>query len=284
VDLAICYPASSLQQHIGKTLNEIHFYFSAALPTAKIRVYAMNNSLLHPGPGAVVYEQTFVPDSGWNSIPLTTPYLIDGSDLWFGVWYTQPEGAYFVPLDGYSASDYSCWYKTGATWYNRFTNSEYDYNLCLGGKIDGTPITPWLTVNPTNGSINAGATVNGTVTANTNGMAVGDSKTAKLHYFSSDVEHPSIVVPVTLTVTNVAVNEHNQIEVSIYPNPATDFVEVISDQIQRVEIYNMMGQMVFEGSYGDSHVVISTNGFAPGTYAVTVYSTDQKVTKQVIVR
>ena len=284
VDLAICYPASALQQHIGKTLNEIHFFFSRALPTAKIRVYAMNNSLLHLGPGAVVYEQTFVPDSGWNSIPLTTPYLIDGSDLWFGVWFTQPEGAYLVPVDGYPASDFGCWYKTGAAWNNRFINSEYDYNLCLGGKIDGTPITPWMSVSPTNGSINAGATVNNTVTANTNGMAVGDSKTGKLHYFSSDLENPAVIVPVTLTVTNVSVNEHNQIEVSVYPNPATDFVQVTSDQIERVEIYNMMGQMVFDNNYGDSHVVISTNGFAPGAYAVTVYTQDQKVTKQVIVK
>ena len=284
VDLAICYPASALQQHIGKTLNEIHFFFNRALPTAKIRVYAMNNSLLHPGPGAVVYEQTFVPDSGWNSIPLTTPYLIDGSDLWFGVWYSQPEGAYLVALDGYPANDFGCWYKISAAWNNRFTNSDYDYNLCLGGEIDGTPITPWLTVNPANGSINAGANVNSTVTANTNGMAVGDTKTAKLHYFSSDLENAAVIVPVTLTVTNVSVNEHNQIEVSVYPNPASDFVQVTSEQIERVEIYNMMGQKVFDNNYVDSHVVISTNGFAPGTYTVTVYTHDQKVTKQVIVK
>ena len=100
VELAVGFPSSALHQHIGKTLNEIHFFMSQALPTAKIRVYAMSNNLLHPGPGAVVYEQTFVPDSGWNSIPLNTPYLIDGSDLWFGVWFVQPEGAYLAHLDG----------------------------------------------------------------------------------------------------------------------------------------------------------------------------------------
>ena len=285
VDLAICFPASALQQHIGKTLNEIHFFVNGnSLSTAKVRIYAMNNSLLHAGPGAVVYEQTFTPDSGWNSIPLTTPYLIDGSDLWFGVWFVQPQGAYLAPVDGSPANDYSCWYKRGATWYNRFANTAYDFNLCLGGKINGTPITPWLSVNPNNGSINAGANVNATVTVNSNGMALNETYTAKLHCFSSDLNNSEVIVPVIVNVTDVSVNEHNQIEVKIYPNPATDYVQVTSDVIERVEIHNMLGQKVFDSFYGDSHVLISTNGMAPGTYAVTVYTSGEKVTKQVIVK
>ena len=284
VDLAIGFPASALQQHIGKTLNEIYFFMGAALPTAKVRVYGMNNSLLHPGPGAVLYEQTFTPDSGWNYIQLTTPFLIDGSDLWFGVWFVQPEGAYLAPLDGGIANDYSCWYKRGSTWYCRFAGSTYDFNLCLGGKIDGTPITPWVTTSPANGSINAGANITETVTVNSNGMNVGDVKTATVHCFSSDIENPEVLVPVTLTITDVSVNEHNQIEVSVYPNPATNFVQISSDQIQRVEIYNMMGQLVFEQNYNDAHVTIPTSGMAPGTYAVTVTTRDSHVTKQVIVR
>ena len=88
----------------------------------------------------------------------------------------------------------------------------------------------------------------------------------------------------TVTITDVSVNEHNQIEVSVYPNPATNFVQISSDQIQRVEIYNMMGQLVFEQLYNDSHVTIPTSGMAPGTYAVKVTATNGTVTKQVIVR
>ena len=284
VDLAIGFPSSALQQHIGKTLNEIDFFMGSQLPTAKVRVYGMNNSFLHPGPGAVLYEQTFTPDSGWNYVTLTTPFLIDGSDLWFGVCFVQPEGAYLAPLDGAIANDYSCWYKRGSSWHSRFEGTTYDFNLCLGGVIDGTPITPWLTTSPASGSINAGATKTETVTVNSNGMNVGDTKTAKLHCFSSDLENGEVVVPVSLTVTDVAVNEHNLIEVSVYPNPASNFVQISSDQIQRVEIYNMMGQLVFEQNYNDSHVVIPTTSMAPGAYAVKVTATSGTTTKQVIVK
>lgn len=284
VEFAIGFPSSALQQHIGKTLNEIHFFMHEALPTAKVRVYGMNNSLLHPGPGAVLYEQTFTPDSGWNSIPLTTPFLIDGSDLWFGVWLIQPEGSYLAPLDGALPNDYSCWYKRGSTWYNRFSGTSYDYNLCLGGKINGTPITPWLTESPASGSINAGATTNVTVTANTAGMNVNDNYSATLHCYSSDIDNSEVAVPITLNVITVSVNEHNLIEVSVYPNPANDYMQITSDQIQRVEVYNMMGQLVFEQLYSDSHVVIPTSGMAPGTYAVKVTASNGTVTKQVIIK
>ena len=286
VDLAICYPASSLQQYIGKTLNEIHFYVNEdyTLTTAKVRVYSMNNNLLHAGPGEVVYEQAFTPVSGWNSVTLTTPYVLDGGDLWFGVWFVQPESAYLVPMDGALANDYSCWYKRGATWYNRFTGTSYDFNLCLGGKINGTPITPWLTVNPANGSINAGADVNTTVTVSSNGMGVNDTYTAKLHCFSSDLGNSEVIVPVSVTVTDVAVNEHNQIEVKIYPNPATEYVQVNSESIERVEIYNMLGQQVFGQFYGDNHVVISTTGMAPGSYVVKVTTSNGSSSKQVIIK
>ena len=115
-------------------------------------------------------------------------------------------------------------------------------------------------------------------------MNVGDTKTAKLHCFSSDIENGEVEIPVSLSITDVAVNEYNQIEVKVYPNPATNFVQVTSDQIQRVEVYNMMGQLVFEQFCNDSHVTISTAGMAPGSYAVKVTATNGTVTKQVVVK
>ena len=284
IEMAICIPAESLQQHIGKTLNEVHVYMKNVSSPAEVFIYEMGNPILPPGPGNVVSMQTFTPDTGWNSIPLTYPHLIDGSDLWISVGFEQPAGEYCVPLDGHQANDYSCWYRNGSTWTNRFIGREYDWNLCLGGTIDGTPITPWMTVTPSEGSIDAGATTNVTVTVNTNGMALDETYTATLLCYSSDVNNNYVPVPVSLSVTNVSVNELNQIEVNVYPNPATDYVQVLSDVVERVEIHNMLGQKVFDNSYRDSHVVIPTSGMTPGTYFVTVTTNGAQVTKQVIVR
>ena len=115
-------------------------------------------------------------------------------------------------------------------------------------------------------------------------MSANEHHTATLHCFSSDIENSEVAVPITLDITEVGVNEHNMIEVSVYPNPATNYVQITSAQIERVEVYNMMGQRVFDQFYGDTHVTIPTSGMAPGTYAVTVHTTDGKVTKQVVIK
>ena len=281
-DLAVGVPSSALQSHIGKKLNEIDVYFSSSVANPKIRVYAMSDMLVHKGPGEVVYEQTFTPVDGWNHIQLTTPYLIDGSDLWFGISYVETGIGGHIYLDGYPANEYSNWANNGLGWQNHFTG--YDYNLMIGGKIDGTPITPWLSMEQPDGTIAPGGTVTDNVIVNTTGMNLGETHTAKLHCYSSDPDNCEVVIPVTLNITSVSVNEHNQVEVSVYPNPATDYLQVNSEIIERVEIHNMMGQKVFDGFYGDSHVVISTDGMAPGTYVVTVTSNSTQITKQVVIK
>jgi hypothetical protein len=279
VEIALGFSSDSLQSHIGKTINEIDvFFMTSAITTASVRVYAMDYSLSYPAPGQVLCEQTFTPDSGWNHVQLTNPVLLDGSDLWIGAWFLHPIYTYPVAVDYGATDEYSGWTKTSNTW------TRYNNNYLIMGKIDGTPINPWISVSQPNGTINAGGEVTENVNINSNNMQNNETHTAKLHCYSSDIENGEVIIPVTLTIADVAVNEHNQIEVSVYPNPATDFVQVTSDQIQRVEIYNMMGQKVFENNYCDHHVVIPTSNLAPGTYAVTVYSNEHKFTKQVIIR
>ncbi len=282
MNLAVGVPSSALQAHIGKQLNEIDVYFSSSVSHPKIRVYAMTDMLVNKGPGEVVYEQPFTPVDGWNHIQLTTPYLIDGSDLWFGIAYVETGIAGHIYLDGYPANEYSSWANNGNGWQNHFTG--YDYNLMIGGKIDGTPINPWITVEQPDGTIAPGGTITDNITVNTNGMSLGETHTAKHHCYSNAPDNNAVVVPVTLTITTVSVNEHNQVEVIIYPNPASDHRQVNSAAINRVEIHNLSGQKVFDSFYDDSHVVISTDGMAPGTYLVTVTSNGAKTTKQVIIR
>jgi hypothetical protein len=134
------------------------------------------------------------------------------------------------------------------------------------------------------GTIAPGGTVTDNVIVNTTGMNLGETHTAQLHCYSSDQENSEVVVPVTLIITTVSVNEHNQIEVKVYPNPAADYVQVNSENIEKVEIFNMLGQQVFSQFYGDNRVVIPTTGMAPGSYVVKVTTTTGSTSKQVIIK
>ena len=91
---AIGYTATEItnQNLIGKSLNRIDVYIENTdlMLNPKIQIYDMNGILVD-GPGEVVYEQTFSPIEGLNSITLNTPYLLDGRDLWFGFYFEQTE-------------------------------------------------------------------------------------------------------------------------------------------------------------------------------------------------
>ncbi len=281
-DLAVGFPADMLQTHIGKTLRTIAIPLTSEVTNAKIRVWGMSNPLWGNGPGELLYEQTFTPTDDWNYINLNTPIVIDGSDLWIGVWIDQPDSIYPIYMDTYSANDYSAWYRTGNTWHNKFVN--YEYNLCIVGYIDGTPITPWLSANPPVGTINAGGSQSATITVSSQGMALGETHTAKLHCYSTDFNNREVVVPVSLSITNVEVDEHNRIAVSLYPNPTTDQMQISADRILRVEVFNLAGQKMMDNEYSDSHVVLDASSLPAGTYMVTVTTSTGKTTKKVVVR
>ena len=169
----------------------------------------------------------------------------------------------------------------------------YPHNHMIVAFVDGTPINPWVKVSPNSGVIlppeylswsTGEDSVTVAVTLNSFGMGGGENHTAKLHCYSTAYDNPEEVVPVCLNITGVSVNEYNEIEVALYPNPATNFLQINSEQILRVEVYNLTGQKVFDNTYNDSHVVIPTDGMAPSTYIVRVTTTGGQTTKKVVVR
>lgn len=279
-DLAVCFPAEQLQNHIGKTLNSVDVFLCNGLNAAAVRVFDMGNISAN-GPGEIIYEQTFVPDSGWNHIVLTNPVVIDGGDLWFGVWLDQPVSVYPIFHDGAAANEYSNWYRNGVGW-KQFT--DFYYNLCITGSIDGTPITPWMNISPTVGTLSptAPVTVNAAIAPN-NTIALG-THTGAIHFFSTDFDNPEEVVNVTLEYITVGVDEFNQIEISIYPNPATEYINIESAQASNVEIFNMSGQMVYSTTFSDNHLTVSTGNLTAGTYVVKVTSAGTTKAQKVIIK
>ncbi|HNW69571.1 MAG TPA: choice-of-anchor J domain-containing protein [Bacteroidales bacterium] len=74
------------------------------------------------------------------------------------------------------------------------------------------------------------------------------------------------------------INETNEELVSIYPNPANDKLNIIANNIESVEIFNLIGETV--ASYGNISM-INTSDLSIGTYIVKVI-TDSKVFTQKI--
>lgn len=296
-EFAVCFPSSVLQNEVGKSIKAVSFSAVYGFGTenqtqnAKIKIYDMSNTATSvKGPGELIYEQSVVvgpfgvnnPQGNWTTVYLDTLLIIDGRDLWVSVWNENPNSQYLYlrVASSHTANDYSFWrWRPDRGWYN---NKYYRNPIIV--IIDGTPITPWLSVSPDSAVIASGGNATVNATFNSEGMEIGESHTARLHCFSNAANNLEQIIPVTLEITGVSVDEHNQILVNVYPNPSTDHLNITSDEIQRVEIHNMMGQRVFDSFYHDTHVVIPTRDMAPGTYMVTVTSTQGVTTKKVILR
>ncbi len=87
---------------------------------------------------------------------------------------------------------------------------------------------------------------------------------------------------------DLAVDENDNIMLSVYPNPATECINIAGENIAEIQICNLLGEVVYyNGSVvprRDTTNVISTENMPAGSYFVRVRMTDGKVvTKKIIV-
>lgn len=75
---------------------------------------------------------------------------------------------------------------------------------------------------------------------------------------------------------------------NIYPNPASDFVNIVSEngEISDVQVYDMTGRLIFNKQVADEALTLNVAGMADATYFIRVIYTDGKasVSKLIINR
>lgn len=281
-EAGIGFPTEDIQNYIGKHISQVQVKLSDSLLTdTKIRIYKMGN-LITPGPGTMVYEQPFDAVDGWNTVTLTTPYYLDGGDFWVSVYIDQPLNGGGFCVDGGISGPYGNWVKLGPGWQRLVdVSSSFPYAWCMKVVVEGNPMTPWLALSPTEGTLNAG----GSQTVNINVTASNEivEKTGYLHVYSTDFENPEIDITVNINFV-VSIDEYNQINVTVYPNPADRQIQIDGQQINTVEIFNMNGQLMYADRFANNHVTIDAADFAAGTYFVKVTSGNTSKTHKVVVR
>lgn len=88
------------------------------------------------------------------------------------------------------------------------------------------------------------------------------------------------IVDATHGLTSVDVNELSY----VYPNPAKDEVIIASSiEMNKVEIYNMVGQKVYESNAGGISARVNVANFNTGSYVAKIYTEAGIATKKIIV-
>ncbi len=82
----------------------------------------------------------------------------------------------------------------------------------------------------------------------------------------------------------VSINDANGISYSIYPNPATSVLNVEGENIDRVEMYNTLGQQVMASEVNGTAAQFDVNSLTKGAYILKVYSNGQESVQKVVVK
>ena len=140
---------------------------------------------------------------------------------------------------------------------------------------------------------------------NIDGLQVGENMTFKLYRqstdetfditFTYDTEYPnydntfevvgvSYVIGMKMTATSIGVTP-NDMSVSIFPNPANDVLNVVSDYtINNITLVNYVGQTVNTIPVNSNTYTINVSNYAPGMYFVRLETTEGTViTKRVTI-
>lgn len=85
-------------------------------------------------------------------------------------------------------------------------------------------------------------------------------------------------------------NETQEIEVSIYPNPSTEFITIQSNQeIAAIEIYNVIGQFasrkkIYKRKKRKKKVTLNVNRLPHGVYYVRIETETEQTVQRIIVQ
>lgn len=73
--------------------------------------------------------------------------------------------------------------------------------------------------------------------------------------------------------TAMAVTEFGQQKLIVFPNPAENILHLNSTEpIDRLQIFNIIGQSVFDKAVNEKTLKVDLSGFAPGNYLLKVYT------------
>lgn len=283
-EAAAKFPASVVNPYAGMELTKVRVFINDPDPAddLSIKVYAMNLDYL---PGELLIEEAFTPLMlDWNEITLSTPITLTGEDLWIACYVNQTTATHPIGTDAGPAVYNGDWISTGPGWGHLYPGIDANWNI--EGILTGDPIEGWLSAAPDNGTITAGDFDEVEVTFDASNLVIGEYD-ADLVFTTNDPENQIFDVPVHLSVvdgTGIVDGEISRIEMLVYPNPAHNMVNVQSNlTIDRLTIYNHIGQSVAEVFAQDNTASVNTSNFESGVYFIRIETANGYSTQKLVI-
>ena len=77
--------------------------------------------------------------------------------------------------------------------------------------------------------------------------------------------------------SGLGVDDNTTLDLKVYPNPANDIINIESQNMKRVSIFNLFGVQIESKDVNDDHAVFSTDNLSQGTYILKVESQEGRI-------
>ena len=102
-------------------------------------------------------------------------------------------------------------------------------------------------------------------------------------YWNYIYVYPMTIYPVTVPDTTTiqdGIDNHEMPQVFAYPNPCNGTLYIINENAERVELYNVNGQLLDMVNSGDTHITLNMQSYPAGLYMLKVGNGVQKILKK----
>lgn len=90
--------------------------------------------------------------------------------------------------------------------------------------------------------------------------------------------------PVEMGIDITGIDEITDSNISIFPNPTSGQVKIIAEKMQKIQIVNPIGQVVYNVDVDGEEISIDMSSFGSGMYIVNVMSENMNFVRKINVR
>lgn len=272
--------------HLGQNIVSANIFIYDAPVGDTIRVYVWEKGeYAVPGATTILAEKAYTAIASMdNTVVFDTPVPINGDEIWIGYRFTTPASGYTLGMDTLATVPHTSYIKSGPVW-SEFTGIGGDMkgNFCIRANVEGLGWPVWLNVAPSSGTVAASGNQDLTLSFDTTELVPGTYE-ADVIVGCNDPANEWTEIHVTLDFY-LGINNYPSFGVLTYPNPSSDFFNIVSDvPIDKIIVYTIEGRTIKNLNPRTAKVSVNIEDLTAGTYIFEITAGNQIMKKKVIIK
>ena len=294
---AIMFPAKDIEQYIGASITEIGLFDVEACDATLVIAYGNDFA---PNQDFVIHQQdfSFTGSFDYLNIKTTAPVqIIDEGNLWIII--KNINGKYPAAVTKNTGNPNGRWCSfDGNTWNDLYAmNAELDFTWYLRAYVSNEPNRGNNSVLDHYNIYRSESNSNYELIATTKDQRYFDEIERGTYYYQvtsvykrgeetcesepaksfNNPEEDYIVVEVT------KIDENGVKGMMVYPNPAKDMLNITAENMRRITISNVLGQVVYDQNVNSDNEIINMSQYEAGIYMVRIATENGIAVKRISV-